>query len=82
MKCAVPGTQVRKYSHNILPVVHTLSIIEISLSTNHPHHGKVHLACNVSSCLYLQFLFHTLYIHVFTPFHRNIPSPCVVILQF
>lgn len=38
VKCAVPGTQqVRKYSHNIIPVVHTLSIIEITVSPQTIH---------------------------------------------
>ena len=33
MKCAMSGTQqVRKYSHNIIPLVHTLPFTEITVS--------------------------------------------------
>jgi hypothetical protein len=77
MKCAVPGTQVRKYSHNTLPLVHT-HFLSLQLQSLHkpstPRKTTFGMKCVFFS---LSTIFVPDILPVFTPFH-NIPSPCTV----
>lgn len=72
MKCAMPGTQqVRKCSHNIIPPVHTLHFVEITVShtPTTPWKSAFGMKCVFFS---LSTMFVPDILNVFTHFHRNI----------